>query len=83
VTLIVVYLLKEVSDFGNFSTDTGSTLAETRTDVTTNLEGSQISEESTTVPYGANFYLLVRFNMDVTHVCMIMFIMFSECFQIL
>ena len=29
VTLIVVYLLREVSDFRNFSTDTGSTLAET------------------------------------------------------
>jgi len=29
VTLIVVYLLREVSNFGNFSTDTGSTLAET------------------------------------------------------
>jgi len=29
VTLIVVYLLSEVSDFGNFLTDTGSTLAET------------------------------------------------------
>ena len=28
-TLIVVYLLREVSDFGNFSTDTVSTLAET------------------------------------------------------
>ena len=27
-----------------------------RTDVTTNLEGSQISEESTAVPYGANFF---------------------------
>ena len=64
-TLIVVYLLREVSDFGNFSTDTGSMLAETltffitsmlRTDMTTNLEGCQISEESTAVPYGANFY---------------------------
>ena len=49
-TLTVVYLLREVSDFGNFSTDTGSTFAET-----TNLEGSRISEESTAVPYGANF----------------------------
>ena len=38
-TLTVVYLLREVSDFGNFSTDTGSTLA----------------EESTAVPYRANF----------------------------
>ena len=28
-TLTVVYLLREVSDFGNFSTDTGSMLAET------------------------------------------------------
>ena len=29
VTLTVVYLLREVSDFGNFSTDTGSMLVET------------------------------------------------------
>jgi len=50
-TLTVVYLLREVSDFGNFSTDIGSTLEET-----TNLEESQISEESTAVPYGANFF---------------------------
>ena len=32
-----------------------------RTDVTTNLEGSQISEESTAVSYGANFYLNLAF----------------------
>ena len=29
VTFTVVSLLREVSDFGNFSTDTGSTFAET------------------------------------------------------
>ena len=51
-TLIVVYLLREVSDFCNFSTDTGSTLPEI-----TNLEGSQISEESTAFLYGANFFI--------------------------
>ena len=57
-TLIVVYLLREVSDFGNFSTNTGSTLAETTNYRDHELEGSQISEESTAVPYGANFLLV-------------------------
>ena len=55
-TLIVVYLLKEVSDFGNFSTDTGSTLAETTNWRDYKRGRPQISEESTAVPYGANFY---------------------------
>jgi len=54
VTLIVVYLLREVSDFCNFSTDTGSTLPEI-----TNLEGSQISEESTASCTGLIFLFKV------------------------
>ena len=37
---------REVSDFGNFSTDTGSTLA----------------EESIAIPYGANFILIAVCN---------------------
>jgi len=58
VTLTVVYLLREVSDFGNFRQIQEVRWRRLRTDVTTNLEGSQISEESTAVPYGANFYHL-------------------------
>ena len=48
-TLTVVYLLREVSEFGNFSTDTGSSLA----------------EESTAVPYRVIFFYFVTLTFDL------------------
>ena len=46
--------------------------------MTSNLEGSQISEESTAVPYGANLFIIV-FVIIIVIIIIVVLIIVCEC----